>query len=234
MRVFITLAIIIAIWLALWAYLRYVYFFRDPQRIPPQSNGVIVSPCDGRVIYIRKVEAGNVVSRKKEEAIPITEITRDAIGVDRGWLIGIYMSPLDVHFNYAPVSGTVESVVHHGARVNLPMVDIWEYVNLVWLGRAVNLFSKAFHFQNERNTIIMSDGTRRYAIVEIADKFVNKIDCFVRPGDTVAAGQKIGFIRRGSQVDLFVGDETARPVVSEGEHVRGAETVLFESEDVNQ
>lgn len=230
-RLAVAAAVVAAIWLGVWAYLRFVYFFRDPERDTPRAPGLVVSPCDGRVMYIRRVEAGRVVSEKKGERIPITEITREAVGVERGWLIGIYMSPLDVHFNYAPVAGTVESVAYHGARANLPMVDLWEYVNLVWLGRAVNLFSKAFHFENERNTVIVNDGARRFAVVEIADRFVNKIDCFVREGDRLEAGQKIGFIRRGSQVDLFVGDEAARPVVREGDHVLGAQTVLFELGD---
>lgn len=231
MRMNTTIVVVIVvggILVALWAYLRFVYFFRDPERVPPQKSGVVVSPCDGRVMYIRKVEAGKIVSEKKGERIAVTEITKEDVGVERGWLIGIYMSPLDVHYNYAPVSGVVERIVYHKARTNLPMVDLWEYVNLVWLGRAVNLFSKAFHFENERNTILMNDGHRRYVIVEIADKFVNKIDCFIKPGDRPGIGDKIGFIRRGSQVDLFVGDEQALPRVREGEHVLGAKTILFE------
>lgn len=227
MRLLSFLIVIFIICLTLWAYLRYVYFFRDPRRVPEETHNVVVSPCDGRVLYIRKVTAGKVVSSKLDENIPITEITRKNIGVDEGWLIGIYMSPLDVHFNYAPVSGIVEQIYRTEARANLPMVDLWEYVNLVWLRRAVNLFTRKFHFENERNTVIINDGERKIAVVEIADKFVNKIDCYLKPGDRVVIGQKIGFIRRGSQVDLFIDDTGARPVVREGEHVLGGQTVIF-------
>lgn len=223
----VLIALLIA-WLGVWAYLRFVYFYRDPVRVPPAGRDIVVSPCDGRIMYIRKVEAGKVVSNKLGENVRVTEITKKNVGVDEGWLIGIYMSPLDVHFNYAPVSGTVEEVYRTRARVNLPMVDMWEYLRLAWLGRAVNLFSKRFHFENERNTIIMNDGKRRYAIVEIADKFVNKIDCFIKEGDELKCGDKIAFIKRGSQVDLFVGDSQATPKVSEGDHVLGSKTVLFE------
>lgn len=226
-RILIALLIIFVLLFGAWLYLRYVYFFRDPKRIPEAAKGAIISPCDGRVLYIRRVEAGKVVSSKLGENIPIQEITRKNTGVNEGWLIGIYMSPLDVHFNYAPVNGIVEEIYYSPAKMNLPMVDLWEYIRLVWVGKAVNLFTKKFHFENERNTIIINDGKRKIVLVEIADKFVNKIDCFLKVGDGVAIGQKIAFIRRGSQVDMFIGDARAQPAVEEGEHVLGGQTVVF-------
>jgi hypothetical protein len=89
--------------------------------------------------------------------IPITEITRaDWDGVSpEGWLIGVYMSPLDVHYTYAPIAGTVRRIVYTPARANLPMVDLWEYVSMAWLRRAVDLLGKKYHLQNERQTIFI-------------------------------------------------------------------------------
>ncbi len=120
-------------------FLRKVWFYRDPLRIPPPDPNLILAPCDGKVVYIRPVSAdGTVFAEKLGRSIPITEITRaDWEGVaPEGWLIGVYMSPLDVHYNYAPIAGTVRRIVYTPARANLPMVDLWEYVSMAWLRRA--------------------------------------------------------------------------------------------------
>jgi len=184
-------------------YLRRVWFYRDPARTPPLEKNIVISPADGQVIYIKEVNAQNVICEKLGEKIPVKEISKSNIQIDDGYLIGIYMSPLDVHYNYAPISGVVESIEHSQAKINLAMVDLWEYIKITYFRRAVDLFAKKFHFQNERNTLFIK-GDIPIAIVEIADKFVNKINCFVKAGQAVNAGQKLAFIERGSQVDLFV------------------------------
>lgn len=211
-------------------FLRNIWFYRDPKRATPQKQGLIVSPADGKVIYIKKVKNGKVVSEKLGEKIEISEITKERLG-DRpkdGWLIGIYMSPLDVHYNYSPIAAKVEGIVHTQAKVNLPMVDFWEYVKLTYLRRGVDLFAKRFHLENERNTIFLRNDSISMIVVEIADKFVNKINCFIKEGDELGTGQKLSFIERGSQVDLFILDENIDIKVKFGEQVYGAETVLAE------
>lgn len=227
MKVFYALALVAALLAAVQVYLRRVWFYRDPVRTTPEAPGVVFSPADGKVIYIRPFRAGRVHAEKLGEAIPIEEIhkARGEWG-DSGWVVGIYMSPLDVHFNYAPVSGRVEEVVHTPARANLPMVDLWEYVRLTYLRRAVDLFARRYHLNNERNTIFIRSGDLRLAVVEIADKFVNKISCYVRPGDTLRAGQKLSFIERGSQVDLIIFAPEVEFLVRVGDQVYGALTPL--------
>jgi phosphatidylserine decarboxylase len=208
-------------------YLRRVWFYRDPERRAPGDPDLLIAACDGTVVYVRPVEEGAVYAEKLGERIPIEELTKapppwpDA---RPRWVLGVYMSPLDVHFNYAPGAGVVRRVVRTAARANLPMVDLWEYVRLTYLRRAVDLFAKRHHLQNERNTIFAEGPAGRWAIVEIADKFVNKIDCFVQSGSTVAQGQKVGFISRGSQVDLVVYDGDAEFLVRVGDRVRGGVT----------
>lgn len=212
-------------------YLRNVYFFRDPVRKTPDDSHFLYSPCDGLVVYVKKIEDGLVISEKLGEKINVSEITglkkRGILNLDDGWLIGIYMSPLDVHFNYAPQNCTVKEVVHTPAKINYPMVDLWEYIKMTYLKKAVNNFSKKFHLHNERNTVVLDVQGKDVVLVEIADKFVNKIDCFVRPGDILKAGQKISFIRRGSQVDILVSVDDFEPVVKQGERVIGAITPIF-------
>jgi phosphatidylserine decarboxylase len=204
---------------------RNIWFFRDPPRRAPGDPDLIVAPCDGRVIYIREIKDGQIVSEKLGTQISIEEITKSPDAPQSGVLIGIYMSPYDVHFNYAPISGQVRKIVHTQAKLNLPMVDLWEYIQFVWLRRAVNLLGHAFHLRNERNTIVL-EGPRKIAMVEIADKVVNKIDCYVQEGEELRQGQKVSFIKRGSQVDLILWGTDYEIWTEVGRHVTGAITPL--------
>lgn len=222
-----------ALWgLAIW-YLRKVWFFRDPVRTAPRIPGAILSAADGIVIYVRPYQGRSLLSEKLGRPIDVGEITGSDLPIaERGWLVGVYMSPLDVHFNYAPTDAVIENIVHTPAAVNLPMVDLWEYIKLTYLRRAVDLFAAKYRLVNERNTIFFRTsmpGTERefrYAAVEIADKFVNKIDCFVKPGETVRAGQKLSFISRGSQVDLVLPRKGVTVEVKPGQRVTGGISVI--------
>jgi phosphatidylserine decarboxylase len=200
---------------------RNIWFFRDPPRRAAGDPGVIVAPCDGRVIYIQEIKDSQIVSQKLSTQISIEEITKSPDAPPSGVLIGIYMSPYDVHFNYAPISGRVRKIVHTQAKINLPMVDLWEYIQFVWFRRAVNLLGHAFHLLNERNTIVI-EGPCKVAMVEIADKVVNKIDCYVHEGEELRQGQKVSFIKRGSQVDLILWGTDYEILAEVGQHVMGA------------
>ena len=225
---------IAAIWAAVLYFLQRIWFYRDPVRITPTDPELLISPCDGQVVYIRRVEDGQITSQKLGENIAVSEITHaewpEGVQVGNGWLIGIYMSPLDVHFNSAPLNARVSGIVHNGARLNLPMVDLWEYVQLTYLRRAVDLFAKRSALENERQTVFLEGqlGGRplKVAMVEIADKFVNKISTYIKVGETVRPGQKISFIERGSQVDLFIFAEDLEFVVGVGDQVYGAQTPI--------
>lgn len=217
-----------AIWGAIVLFLQRIWFFRDPVRITPADEDLMISPCDGQVVYVRRVENGEIVSDKLGQKIKVSEITHadwpEGVTPGEGWLIGIYMSPLDVHFNYAPIAGKITGIVHNQVKLNLPMVDLWEYIQLTYLRRAVDLFGKRYALENERQTVFI-EGRVKVAMVEIADKFVNKISTYVQTGDQLRAGQKVSFIERGSQVDLFIfGDIDF--LVGVGDQVYGAQTPI--------
>ncbi len=207
------------------AFLRYVWFYRDPVRISPPDPDILVAPADGQVVYVRRFENGQVAAEKLGRSIPLAEITKDPqLGRSSGWLIGIYMSPLDVHFNYAPEGGTVERIVYTPADVNWPMVDLWEYIRITYLRRVVDLFGKRYHLENERNTIVLRTPRARVAVVEIADKFVNKITCYVQEGQSLRRGEKLSFIARGSQTDLVIFHDDVEILVPVGKQVYGGLT----------
>lgn len=223
---FISFLILGLILLVTWIYLRYVWFFRDPPRQPEEVGKVIISPADGKVVYVKRFEGGEVFSTKNGERIKLKEISKFDLKGGEGWLIGIYMSPLDVHYNYSPIEGKVRKVFHHRAKVNLPMVDLWEYFKLTYLRKAVDLFDKRFHLENERMSFYLKGEGIEVVVVEIADKFVNKIEKFVKEGDQIELGEKISFIRRGSQVDILILKKDVKIKVKFGEQVYGGKTVL--------
>lgn len=216
-----------AVWLGALMFLRRVWFYRNPERAAErEGEGLILAPADGRVVYVKKVEAGELYAEKLGEKIPLPEITGCEYEKKDGWAIGIYMSPLDVHFNYCPLPGTVENIHRVSARVNLPMLDLWEYIRVVWLRKMVDMFARRYHLENERNTIFMDCGGIKLAIVLIADKFVAKIKCFVEPGQQIGYSHKVGFIERGSQVDLVIFAENVDFEVAVNQQVYGGKTVI--------
>lgn len=223
---YVVAALIVAL-VAAQVFLRRVWFYRDPVREPERSEpGVVVAPASGRVVYIRRFEDDGFYCEKLGEPIPLPEITGCESPGRSGWGIGIYMSPLDVHFNYCPYPGTVKQICRKDASVNLPMLDLWEYVRVVWLRRMVDMFARKYHLKNERNTILLDCGGVEMAVVLIADKFVSKIKCFVGEDQKLHYSDKLGFIERGSQVDLIVFADQIEWEVRVNQQVHGGKTVL--------
>jgi phosphatidylserine decarboxylase len=222
---FAWLPLVAAGYVWLW-WFRKVFFFRDPDRSIPAEHNLIVSPADGRVMYLYPVNAGHVVSDKQGQRIPITELAKTDIDGRDGWLLGIYMSPFDVHYNRAPLDGQITTLHHHRTGVNLPMVDLWEYVNFTLFRKAVNLFSAPFHLENERMTMRISNATTTCFLILIADRFVNKISRFFDDGQAVRRGEKISFIQRGSQTDLFIAGGRLSFEVRPGQQVYAGKTII--------
>jgi phosphatidylserine decarboxylase len=209
----------------LW-WFRNRYFFRDPLRVVSAQEHEIVSPADGRVMYVYPVQAGAVTCDKQGQRIRIDELAKTELGETLGWLIGIYMTPFDVHFNRAPIAGEIRTLRYHRTEANLPMVDLWEYVNFTLLRKAVNMFAAPFHLENERMTMQIRNGKTVCFIILIADRFVNKITRFFDEAQCVAKGDKISFIQRGSQTDLFIPVEHVTFDVKPGDQVYAGTTVI--------
>jgi phosphatidylserine decarboxylase len=201
---------------------RFYWFFRDPRRRPPGGR-VVVAPADGRILYTTPVVAGQVPRPvKRGVAVPLGEWLGAVPPAGDGTLVGIYMTPLSVHFNRAPVAGRVARVVPRPARgENRSMARA--LMHLVW-GMLPFEGADDYVLQNARNTIVI-DGPVPVILVQIADRYVHTIDCFVREGDEVAAGAKVGMIRMGSQCDLFVPPSVTLSCRA-GDRVRAGETVL--------
>jgi len=225
----LVVAIVVLVLTTLYLLNRFVWFYRDPVRTPESTEAnAIISPADGQVVYIKRFEDGAVYSEKLGRRIELTEIAQLPQTKGRsGWIIGMYMSPFDVHFNYAPVAGTVTAQRYTKADANLPMVDLSEYIRIAFLRRPFDNFAAAFHLENERNTVVIQGGgAPDIAVVEIADKFVNKIDILAHEGDTLKVGDKLGFIKRGSQVDVIIFADDIEWAAKFGQQTYGGQTVL--------
>jgi phosphatidylserine decarboxylase len=166
-----------------------VNFFRDPRREVPREPGLIVSPADGRVIAVEAAEA-----KPRFVSAPAAKIS-------------IFMSPLNVHVNRAPVDGEVVAVHYHP-------------------GEYFAAFSDKASLDNEQNAIVMrSSEGREIAFVQIAGFLARRIVCRVEPGQHCARGERVGMIKLGSRVDVYIPGEVALRV-KPGQNVTAGETVL--------
>ena len=183
-------------------------FYRDPERTAPQGD-LVLSPADGSVVYVRRVEAGDTpVATKHGRSQWLSELTGGALDDGPVMVIGIAMSFLDVHVNRSPVAGTVLETTH------LP-------------GDFLSLRHESAEYTNERATTIIDTGSCKIAVVQIASRLVRQIVVFLGPGQRVLAGERLGVIRLGSQVDLVLPDGPGlRVLVAKGDRVTAGETIL--------
>jgi phosphatidylserine decarboxylase len=184
-------------------------FFRDPERPVPRRRDVIVSPADGRVVYVRPVQPGQLpLADKKSRTYPLRELAGTTLADGGATAIGISMNLSDVHVNRAPVGGRVRLVEHVA-------------------GTFGSLRDPQMLLTNERVTTVIENGDLQIAIVQIASRLVRRIVTFVSKGDALGLGQRIGAIRFGSQVDLVI---PACPqillTVQAGERVVAGQTIM--------
>ena len=172
-------------------------FFRDPVRTTPRGDKLIVAPADGLITMIARV--GPPPELRGAEGLEDGDYTR----------VSIFMSVFDVHINRAPITGRVKRIAY------VP-------------GKFVNADLDKASEDNERQYFLIegSDGLR-IGFTQIAGLVARRILSFVREGDVVEAGQRVGLIRFGSRVDVFLPAGTS-PRVLLGQRAIAGETVLAE------
>jgi phosphatidylserine decarboxylase len=170
-------------------------FFRDPIRTTPQGANLIVAPADGLITQIVKVPPPRELAGP--EGLEDSEMTR----------ISIFMSVFDVHINRSPVPGIVRKMVY------VP-------------GRFINADLDKASEENERqHFLIEGAGGFRIGVTQIAGLVARRILTFVHEGDSVEAGERIGLIRFGSRVDVYLPSGTG-PLILLGQRTLAGETVL--------
>ena len=162
------------------------YFFRDPERVVPQGDGLVVSPADGRVM---------IAGPSDGRWAPPGEWAQ----------ITIFLSPLDVHINRTPVAGRITRIEYRPGSF-LPAYD--ERSNA-----------------NELNEIWLDHGGRTIVIRQVVGILARRIVCRVSEGDELTRGERIGLMKFGSRMDVFL-PPPAELRVQVGQTVIGGETVL--------
>lgn len=176
----------IGVVLTLWC----VYFFRDPVRVTPVRDGLVIAPADGKISSVSL-------------AVPPAELGLGSESLPR---VSIFMSVFDVHVNRSPVSGEIERIVYRP-------------------GKFLNADLDKASEDNERNGLVVRTPSGRYGVVQIAGLVARRIVCFVKEGQLVSAGERIGLIRFGSRVDVYLPAGT-KPLVSVDQYALGGETVI--------
>jgi phosphatidylserine decarboxylase len=190
-------------------------FFRDPDRVTAAAPGAIVSPADGRVLYVRPIVKGVAPPIEKHGlSLRMDELTTLDLA-DEGYLVGIGMHLLNVHVNRAPIGGKVASLVH---------VE----------GRFLSLKREEAMTANERFTTVIEGPGLRIVVIQIASRLVRRIVSYLHPDQDVVIGQRIGMIRFGSQVDVVVPRLKGLQILaSPGDTVKAGVSVLARLEDAD-
>ncbi len=164
-----------------------LWFFRIPSRQLDRDDNLVIAPADGKVVAIEEIEENEFFN-------------------DRRLQVSIFMSPLNVHVNHFPITGTVRYLKYHPG----------EYL-VAWHPKASSA--------NERSSVVVENGSHAVLIRQIAGVLARRIVCYARPGEQVDQGQELGFIKFGSRVDLFLPVDV-RLNVSIGQKVSGITSVI--------
>jgi len=165
-------------------------FFRDPDRKTPSKDNVIVSPADGKVLFVKEVMDNKYIN-------------------DRAKQVSIFMSPLNVHVNRIPITGTVDYLKYHK-------------------GEFIAAFEDKASERNERAEFGIMSKYGKVFFTQVAGFVARRIIYEIKEGDEVKIGERFGMIKFGSRVDVVVpGNWESK--VKKNDRVIAGETVLFKS-----
>jgi phosphatidylserine decarboxylase len=170
-------------------------FFRDPIRSTPRGDNLVVAPADGLITLITTVS-------------PPPELSGAGAMAPGNYVrVSIFMSVFDVHINRSPIDGRVARMAY------VP-------------GKFVNAdLDKASEDNERQHYLIEGRGGVMIGFTQIAGLVARRILSFVKEGDQVVAGQRIGLIRFGSRVDVYLPSGTA-PKVMLGQRAIAGETII--------
>lgn len=164
-----------------------LYFFRDPERIVPDGENIVVSPADGKLVLIREIDRAEYIEA------PATQMS-------------IFLSPLNVHVNRIPWSGTV---------------GLYRYIK----GDYMVAYDHRASDKNERTEIGVERDGQRILFKQIVGSIARRIVCTIKEGDVVKKGERFGMIKFGSRMDVIV-PRSATIQVQVGQKVVAGETIL--------
>jgi len=165
-----------------------ISFFRIPNRKFIVENGSIMAPADGKVVVIEEIIDTEFFNEKKLQ-------------------VSIFMSPLNVHINRAPIDGEIIYSKYHP-------------------GKFLVAWNPKSSTDNERHSIVIKNNEGNIVLVkQIAGALARRIVNYMRIGQHINQNEEIGFIKFGSRVDLLLPLET-NLLVNIGDKVKGGVTVI--------
>jgi phosphatidylserine decarboxylase len=165
------------------------FFFRDPRRQPPKDPNVVLAPADGRVTRVQRLEG---------------EATESASG--SATVVSIFLSPLDVHINRAPIAGEITDV---------------SYMR----GKFLMATNENSSIVNEQNALTIKGEKITVVCKQIAGILARRIVCWKRVGQRVDLGERFGLIKFSSRTDLIL-PSNVEVLVAEGARVKGGTTII--------
>lgn len=160
------------------------FFFRDPRRTIPTEPNILVAPADGRVTLVdRSMGEGGSQS-----------------------LVSIFLSPLDVHLNRAPMAGRITRIDYKS-------------------GKFLMATDKRARLLNEQNALTIEGNGLTVTCTQIAGILARRIVCWKKAGERVECGERFGMIKFGSRTDLLM-PANVEVVVEVGMRVRGGVTII--------
>lgn len=165
-----------------------LYFFRNPSRELEEEHNTVFAPADGKVVVIE-------------------EVMEEEYFKDRRIQVSIFMSPLNVHVNRYPVSGTIKYFRYHEG----------DYL-VAWHPKSSS--------HNERTSVVVEAKEGVELLVrQIAGAMARRIVCYAVEGEEVIQGEQMGFIKFGSRVDIFLPLD-AKIKVKLNENVQGNRSII--------
>lgn len=147
-------------------YLFLISFFRKPDRsLSEIDDSIFISPCDGKVVVIEETEELEYFEDKRLQ-------------------VSIFMSPLNVHINWHPISGTIDYYKYHP-------------------GKYLAAWNPKSSTENERTTTVYNYGKDKLLVRQVAGALARRIVCYAQKRQVVKQGDELGFIKFGSRVDLY-------------------------------
>ena len=180
-------------------------FLRNPKREIPTGR-VIVSPADGKVIDIIRITKKEIKIKKGL----LGQIKTLAKGMgNEAILVSIFMNPISVHYNRAPIEGKVTSSKHKSGKF-LP-------TNTIERG-----------LQNEKHEILIENkDLGKIKVIQIAGFLARRIDCFVKKGDMLEKGERFGLINLGSQASVILPTKV-QIKIKKGDRVKAGSSIIAE------
>jgi len=174
---------------SLMAFFAVLQFFRSPGRKIVLNNAHVISPADGKVVAIEEVFEDEYLHEKRIQ-------------------VSIFMSPLNVHSNFFPISGSITYFKYHPGK----------YL-VAWHPKSST--------ENERTTVVISNQFNSVLVRQIAGAVARRIVCYAKENMQATQGEELGFIKFGSRVDVLL-PLSAKVKVALEQKVTGGKTVLAE------